>query len=137
MKFTLIRYIILICNILLWGSVSIAFGYSTESGFTWGYTASDGLSGIIGGDCSASIEVSVTNAPDVGSLEGASQMVGGSIGAGVIIGGDIIITREGIYGISVSMGGSLFPESEVHSSVVGTIVKELTDKGISVDSITE
>ena len=119
------------------GSVSIAFGYSAESGFTWGYTASAGMSGIIGGDCSASIEVSVTNAPDVGSLEGASQMVGGSIGAGVIIGGDIIFTREGIYGISVSMGGSPFPEGEVHSSVVGTIVKELTDKGISVDSITE
>ena len=119
------------------GSASIAFGYSAESGFTWGYTASAGLSGIIGADCSASIEVSVTNAPDVGSLEGASLMIGGSLGAGVVIGGDVIITPEGLYGISVSMGASPILEGEVHSSVVGTVVKEMTDKGISVDSITE
>ena len=48
------------------GGLSIAFGYSAESGFTWGYTASAGLSGIIGGDCSATIDISVTNAPNIG-----------------------------------------------------------------------
>ena len=119
------------------GGLSLAFGYSAESGFTWGYTASAGLSGIIGGDCSATIDVAVTNAPDVGSLEGGSQMIGGSIGAGVVVVGDVIISPEGIYGISLSMGGSLVPDFEIHSSVVTTVVNEITDKGITVNSVNE
>ena len=119
------------------GGLSIAFGYSAESGFTWGYTASAGLSGIIGGDCSATIDISVTNAPNIGSLEGGSQMIGGSVGMGVTVGGDVIITPEGIYGISISMGGTYFPGAEVHSNIVNTIVKEITDKNITVTSIRE
>ena len=119
------------------GGLSIAFGYSAESGFTWGYTASAGLSGIIGGDCSATIDISVTNAPNIGSLEGGSQMIGGSVGMGVTVGGDVIITPEGIYGISISMGGTSFPGAEVHSNIVNTIVKEITDKNITVTSIRE
>ena len=119
------------------GGLSIAFGYSVESGFTWGYTASTGLSGIIGGDCSASIDVSVTNAPNIGSLEGGSQMIGGSLGGLISVGGDVIITREGIYGISISMGASPFPNAEAHSSVVNTIVKEIKEKNITVTSIRE
>ena len=119
------------------GGLSIAFGYSVESGFTWGYTASTGLSGIIGGDCSASIDVSVTNAPNIGSLEGGSQMIGGSLGGLISVGGDVIITREGIYGISISMSASPFPNAEAHSSVVNTIVKEIKEKNITVTSIRE
>ena len=119
------------------GGLSIAFGYSVESGFTWGYTASAGLSGIIGGDCSASIDVSVTNAPNIGSLEGGSQMIGGSLGGLISVGGDVIITREGIYGISISMGASPLPNAEAHSSVVNTIVKEIKEKNITVTSIRE
>ena len=119
------------------GGLSIAFGYSVESGFTWGYTASAGLSGIIGGDCSATIDVSVTNAPNIGSLEGGSQMIGGSLGGFITVGGDVIITREGIYGISISMGASPFPTGEVHSSVVNTVVKEIKEKNITVTSIRE
>ena len=119
------------------GGLSIAFGYSVESGFTWGYTASAGLSGIIGGDCSASIDVSVTNAPNIGSLEGGSQMIGGSLGGLISVGGDVIITREGIYGISISMGASPLPTAEAHSSVVNTIVKEIKEKNITVTSIRE
>lgn len=55
----------------------------------------------------------------------------------ISVGGDVIITREGIYGISISMGASPLPTAEAHSSVVNTIVKEIKEKNITVTSIRE
>jgi len=119
------------------GSVGIAFGYSAESGFTCGTTASGGGGGIIGGAASASISVSVTSEPNVGALEGISAMTGGSFGAGISIGGDIIFTREEIEGISASVGLTALPEAECHTMITNTVVHKIGSKGITISSISE
>lgn len=64
-------------------------------------------------------------------------MIGGSVEIGITVGGDVIITPEGIYRISISMGGTSSPGAEVHSNIVNIIVKEITDKNITVTSIRE
>ncbi len=71
-------------------NIGIAIGYSANNGVTAGVVGGVGGGvGLVGGSGGGFVEV--TNADEVNDLRGGSIQAGGSLGEGVVVGGDYIV----------------------------------------------
>lgn len=105
------------------GNFTITISYSREKGFQIGATTTNGGGSVVGAGGSVGVVISVTNAPDINSLTGASLVIGGSVGEGLIGGGEISIPTDlecGYAQISGSFGLGIGSFAEGHTHITYT-----------------
>ena len=114
--------------------VSLSIGFTCgNDGFSWGWTYSGN-----GGLTTPGVGVRLKStylpaAENLSDLGGFTQEYGGSVGVGITIGGEVVMTPGSIEGIALYMS---FPAlSEAHATVTESVVTELQKNKITIDEI--
>ena len=119
-------------------TIGIAFGYSSEAGFSAGWFESVGGGTEFGAGASISGELSISNAASIEALAGTALSVGASFGEGPSIGGEITTSPSSdIQSATFTIGFGLGTPAEIHTFITETFVQEITTNGGIVDSINE